>query len=227
MSFIINPRVLSVLSLAVVSVAGQWTGGYNTTSVSSKLDPAPKCWIKGFASRPYTAVYPCTCTGGNVAADCNWASGTTTYNAVRNTDCKCAETGDMDNEPESLLAYAKGKPNAVAKCACDPAEAGKGEPDADELIVPARECWCPSQGLKENSGLQEAKAGEAVMEEPAAPVDAAAVGKCSAELDNSGMIKPNVCAQLKKYKPTEMSKPMQDSIPSCTIALLTEICESN
>ncbi|KAM3496977.1 hypothetical protein MY10362_009655 [Beauveria mimosiformis] len=221
MSFTINPRVLSVLSLAVVSVAGQWTGAYNTTEVSSKLDPAPKCWIKGFAKRPYSAVYPCTCWSGKVAADCNWASTGVTYNAVRNAECKCGTEKKMLVEPKGLKQYSS-KKNAVTRCACDPPE--KEEPDADGLIVPARECWCPFEGLKENSGLKEAKEGEAIMEEPV--VDPA-VQKCSTELDNSTIVKPNLCAELKKTEPTEMTKGMQAQIPSCTMAHLIEICKNN
>ncbi|KAM3450577.1 hypothetical protein NHJ6243_009773 [Beauveria neobassiana] len=229
MSFTINPRVLSVLSLAVVSVAGEWTGGYNTTFVSPKADPAGKCWIKSLdpSRGSPTAVYPCTCTGGKVSADCNWYQAQRIFNAVRDADCKCATTNNLAEQPKELQEFSKSKPNAVTQCICDPAEDGKGKPGADGLFVPSSNCWCPAESLKENSGLKEAKEGEAVMEEPAAPVDATAVQKCSTELDNSQLVKPNVCAQLKENKSAEMTEPMQRSIPSCTIALLTEICKSN
>ncbi|OAA41224.1 hypothetical protein BBO_05760 [Beauveria brongniartii RCEF 3172] len=229
MSFIINPRVLSVLSLAVVSVAGEWTGGYNTTFVSPRADPAGKCWITSLdpSRGSPTAVYPCTCTGGKVSADCNWYQAKMIYNAVRDADCKCATTGDLSKQPKELQEFGKSKPNAVTQCICDPAEDGKGKPGADGLVVPTSNCWCPAESLKQNSGLKEAKEGEAVMEEPAAPVDAAAVQKCSTELVNSTLVKPNVCALLKEKKPTEMTEYMQGLIPSCTIALLDEICKSN
>ncbi|KAM0665960.1 hypothetical protein ACQRIU_005304 [Beauveria bassiana] len=272
MSFTIKPRVLCVLSLAVVSVASQWTGAYNTT-VSTRANPAPECIIKSFASEPDTAVFPCTCTGGNATADCNWTPNKGTYSTVRNADCKCATTRVLAEDTDSLKAYTKSQPNAVNGCVCDAAEPGKGEPDADGLVVPDGDCWCPSEGLKANSGLKEAKEGEAILEDPAAPpvdaaadqkpntesdnnepvkpsfctqskkpketeeavlekpaaptVDAAAVKKCSTELDNSTLVKTSVCDQLKEFKPTELTKTMQARIPSCTIALLTEICKSN
>ncbi|KAM3562435.1 hypothetical protein MY1884_001830 [Beauveria asiatica] len=228
MSFTINPRVLSILSLAVVSVAGQWTGAYNTTARSSKLlTPGSKCLIQGFAKTPYTAVYPCTCTGGTVAADCNWVDRRITYNAVRNADCKCATTKDIQQEPDALKAYTESNPNAVNKCVCDPPKAGEGEPDADGLIVPARECWCPAQGLKKTSGLKEAEQGEAVLEELLGPIEAAAVKKCSTELDNSKLTKPKICDFVNHYKDVEINGDLQANIPSCTVALLTEICKSN
>ncbi|KAM3501896.1 hypothetical protein MY10362_005218 [Beauveria mimosiformis] len=257
MTFTINPRVLSVLSLAVVSVAGEWTGGYNT-SVPSGDAPARKCWIKGFDSptREYTAVFPCTCTAGKVSADCNWYQASMVYNAVRDAECRCATTKALSQQPEGLQKFSKSEPNAVTLCLCDPAEEGKGKVDTDGLFVPAPNCWCPAELLKENSGLKEAKEGEAVMEEPApvdaapvdaapvdaapvdagpvdagpvdaGPVDAAAVQKCSTELDSSVIVKPNLCADLKKDKSAEMTEPMQSVIPSCTIALLHEICKSN
>ncbi|KAM3524548.1 hypothetical protein NHJ13051_004498 [Beauveria bassiana] len=263
MSFTINPRVLCVLSLAVVSVASQWTGAYNTT-VSTWATPAPECIIKSFASQPITAVFPCTCTGGNATADCNWTFNKSTYSTVRNAECKCATTRVLAQETDSLKAYTKSQPNAVNGCVCDAAEPGKGEPDADGLVVPAGDCWCPSESLKANSGLKEAKEGaadqkldteldnnepvkpsfctkskepketETVLEKPAAPVDAAAapvdaaaVKKCSTELDNKGLVKQNLCDDLKEYESTEMPKSMKAILPSCTIALLTEICKSN
>ncbi|KAF1731216.1 hypothetical protein CRV24_009295 [Beauveria bassiana] len=266
MSFTINPRVLCVLSLAVVSVAGRWTGAYNATE-STRAVPAPECIIKSFASEPITAVFPCTCTGGNATADCNWTFEKATYSTVRDADCKCATTRVLVQETDSLKAYTKSQPNAVNGCVCDAAEPWKGEPDANGLVVPDGDCWCPSEGLKASSGLKEAKEGEAILEDPAAPVDAAnnepvkpsfctkskkpketeatlekpaapvdapaapvdaaAVKKCNTELDNKGLVKQNLCDELKEYKPTEMPKSMKTIIPSCTIALLTEICKSN
>ncbi|KAM3452124.1 hypothetical protein MY3296_004713 [Beauveria thailandica] len=229
MSFTINPRVLSILSLAVVSVAGQWAGAYNTTARSSELltTPGSKCLIQGFAEVPYTAVYPCTCTGGTVAADCNWVDRRTTYNAVRNADCKCVNAGRMDGETNALKAYTKSKPNAVEKCACDPPKAGKGEPDADGLIVPARECWCRAQGLKKTSGLKQAEPGEAVLEELLVSIEAAAAQKCSTELDNSKYTKAKICDYVNHFKNAEINGDLQANIPSCTVARVTEICKSS
>ncbi|KAM0739448.1 hypothetical protein ACQRIT_007185 [Beauveria bassiana] len=260
MSFTISPRALCVLSLAVVSVASQWTGAYTTVATTWDV-LAPECIIKSFDSQPLRAVLPCTCTGGNVIANCTWTYKTSTLSTVRNADCKCATTGVLVEETDSLKAYTKSKPNAVNGCVCDPAEPGKGEPDADGLVVPAGGCWCPLEGLKANSGLKEAKEGEAisedpaappvdatnnepvkpsfctqskkpketeaVLEKPAAPIDSAAVKKCNTEVDNKGLVKQNLCDELKEYKPTEMPKSMKTILPSCTIALLTEICKSN
>ncbi|KAM3543495.1 hypothetical protein ARSEF1564_003547 [Beauveria bassiana] len=225
MSFTINPRVLCVLSLAVVSVASQWTGAYNTT-VSTWTTPAPECIIKSFASPSITAVFPCTCTGGNATADCNWTYNKSTYSTVRNAECKCATTRVLSQETDSLKAYTKSQPNAVNGCVCDAAEPGKGEPDADGLVVPAGDCWCPSEASFCTKS-KEPKETEAVLEKPAAPVDAAAVKKCSTELDNKGLVKQNLCRDLKEYQSTEMPKSMKAILPSCTIALLTEICQSN
>ncbi|KAM3425824.1 hypothetical protein NHJ13734_009898 [Beauveria thailandica] len=133
----------------------------------------------------------------------------------------------MQWETDALKAYTKSKPNAVNQCACDPPKAGEGEPDADGLIVPARACWCPADGLKSTSGLKEAEQGEAVLEELLAPTEAAAVQKCSTELDNSKFTKAKICDYVNHYKQTEINGDLQASIPSCTVALLTEICKSN
>ncbi|XWX00294.1 hypothetical protein V2A60_008314 [Cordyceps javanica] len=49
-------------------------------------------------------------------------------------------------------------------------EGDEGKPDADGL-VPGRACWCRGQFLKDNSGLSEAKEGEAMLEEADAIVE--------------------------------------------------------
>ncbi|EFY84114.1 hypothetical protein J3458_020649 [Metarhizium acridum] len=219
MSFSITPRVFSVLCLAVASVAGQWSGNYNTTSVPRRLDPAAKCWIKSLAQRPYTAIYPCTCTGGEVWPDCNWQDALL-FNAVRNADCRCATTGDLQNEPESLKAYGQKKPNAVTQCLCDPV-AGN-EADTDGLVVPAPDCWCPAQSLKEKSGLSEAKESQVV---PETPPCGASIQQCRDELNKSGHPPKNVCQHLMQYKPTEISEPLKSRLPNCSISSLTEVCK--
>ncbi|KAG8411294.1 hypothetical protein J3459_016444 [Metarhizium acridum] len=195
MSFSITPRVFSVLCLAVASVAGQWSGNYNTTSVPRRLDPAAKCWIKSLAQRPYTAIYP-------------------------NADCRCATTGDLQNEPESLKAYGQKKPNAVTQCLCDPV-AGN-EADTDGLVVPAPDCWCPAQSLKEKSGLSEAKESQVV---PETPPCGASIQQCRDELNKSGHPPKNVCQHLMQYKPTEISEPLKSRLPNCSISSLTEVCK--
>ncbi|EJP66270.1 uncharacterized protein BBA_04763 [Beauveria bassiana ARSEF 2860] len=193
MSFTINPRVLSVLSLAVVSVASQWTGAYNATAVTDRDGPAPECIIKSFATDTITSVLPCTCTGGNVTADCNWNYEGKTYSTVRDAECKCATTGVLVLETDSLKAYTKSKPNAVNGCVCDPAEPGKGEPDADGLVVAAGDCWCLSERLKANSGLKEAEEQKSDTEvDKSEPVKAQ---KPDTEVDSSEPVKPSFCTQ--------------------------------
>ncbi|KAM3500537.1 hypothetical protein MY11210_009501 [Beauveria gryllotalpidicola] len=222
MSFSITPRVFSVLCLTVVSVAGQWRGNYNTTAVPHGKDPASHCWIKSLASRPYTAIYPCTCTGGEVAADCNWNERGILYNSVRNADCKCATTRNLQDIPESLNKYSQSQRHAVTLCVCDPPD-GEWEAGTDGLVVPAPNCWCPTESLK-NSGLKEVKEGQAVPETPPS-IDAASVQKCRDDLNKSNFIQKNVCKQLLEDKQTEFSDYIQASIPNCTIALLTEVCK--
>ncbi|KAM4066567.1 hypothetical protein HRG_000652 [Hirsutella rhossiliensis] len=135
MSFAIMPRVFFVLCLAVLSVAGQWSGNYNTTRVPRKLDPPGKCWIQSLdkANGPYTAIYPCTCTGGKVSGDCSWLQQERVFNRVEDASCKCAKTRNIDLEPESLKAYGRGQPGAVTLCICDPV-AGNGDDGTDELL---------------------------------------------------------------------------------------------
>lgn len=158
MSFSITPRVLPVLCLAVASVAGQWTGNYNTTSVDGGIDPPKKCWIESLdpSRGAATAIYPCTCTGGTVLPDCNW-SDFALYNSVRDAKCKCSTAKRMDAEPESLQKYGQDTPAAVTKCVCDPPAAGNEAAGTDGLVVPAPNCWCPAESLQDKSGLSEAK----------------------------------------------------------------------
>ena len=47
-----TPQVFSVLCLAVVSVAGQWTGNYNTTAVGRNTYPPRECLVERPSSRP-------------------------------------------------------------------------------------------------------------------------------------------------------------------------------
>lgn len=217
-----TPRVFSLLCLAL-SVAGQWTGNYNTTAVPRGQDPASHCWIQSLAQTPYTAIYPCTCTGGKVGADCNWQDALL-FNSVRDATCKCATTGDLTKETEALKAFGQSSTNAVKQCLCDPATP-EGKPGADGLVVPSPNCWCPASSLKESSGLTEAKEGQASPEAPA-PVDAAAVQKCRDDFNKSSMIKKNACDQLAESKDPQFSDPMQRNLPNCTPALLKEVCKT-
>ncbi|KAM3451249.1 hypothetical protein NHJ6243_009631 [Beauveria neobassiana] len=226
MSFSITPRVISVLCLTVVSVAGQWSGNYNITSVPKGLAPADHCRIQSLnpANGVPKPFHPCTCTGGKVAADCNWESLNIIWNSVRDANCKCVPNRrSLVDEPESLKAYSLSQPNAVRQCICDPADP-KGEAGADGLIVPAPNCWCPADSLKKNSGLSEAKEDQAVPETPPSG-DAASVQKCRDDFRKSRMIPKNTCKYLMEKKPTEFSNVMQASIPNCTIPLLTEVCK--
>ncbi|KID86788.1 hypothetical protein MAJ_11157, partial [Metarhizium majus ARSEF 297] len=220
MSFSLTPRVFSLLCLAA-SVAGQWSGNYNTTSVPSRQDPASKCWIQSLAQRPYTAVYPCTCTGGEVWPDCNWQDALL-FNRVKDAKCRCATTQDLSKQPESLKKYGEGQPAAVTQCICDPA-ASKGPDSPDGLFVPSPDCWCPAESLKEKSGLSEAKESPAVPETP--PPSTESIQKCRDDLNKSGYTQKNVCQQLSQDKPKEFSEPMQRALPNCSIASLTEACK--
>ncbi|KID81143.1 hypothetical protein MGU_11472 [Metarhizium guizhouense ARSEF 977] len=239
MSFSITPRVFSVLCLAVVSVAGQWSGNYNTTDVPRNLDPPSKCWIQSLdpANGPRTAIYPCTCTGGKVSADCNWQQVGMIFNSVRDANCKCATTRDLSNQPDSLKAYGRDQPGAVTQCICDPV-AGKGDDSTDELVVPAPNCWCPAMSLKEKSGLSEAKESQAVPETPPSVDEQSttqqpgeqqsatgSIQQCRDDLNKSGFIQKNVCKQLMQYKPKELTEPMQRALPNCSISSLTEVCK--
>ncbi|KAM3518359.1 hypothetical protein MY4038_010114 [Beauveria bassiana] len=191
-----TPRIFSLLCLAL-SVAGQWTGNYNTTAGQNLAD---HCRIQSIDREPGpdNSVYPCTCTSGNVAPDCTW------------------------EQPKELEAFGCGQPNAVTMCICDPTDP-KGEPGADGLIVPSANCWCPITTLAENSGLTDAK--EAAPEAPA-PVDAAAVKKCRDDFFKSSIIKENACSQLLESPDLKFTDSLQRNLPSCTPALLAEVCKT-
>lgn len=223
MSFSITPRVFSVLCLAVVSVAGQWSGNYNTTGVPRKLDPPSECWIQSLnpANGAYTAIYPCTCTGGRVLDNCNWLQANMIFNSVRDANCKCATTGNLSNQPESLKAYSRAQPKAVTQCICDPV-AGKEADSTDGLVVPAPNCWCPAESLKEKSGLSEAKESQVV---PETPPSVGSIQQCRDDLNKSQFTQKNVCKQLMQDKPKEFSESMQRLLPNCSISSLTEVCK--
>ncbi|EJP62401.1 uncharacterized protein BBA_08622 [Beauveria bassiana ARSEF 2860] len=218
-----TPRIFSLLCLAL-SVAGQWTGNYNTTQVPRGQDPADHCWIQSLdpAKGASTAVYPCTCTGGKVAPDCNWKQAGAIYNSVRDATCKCARERNLNQQPEELDAFGRSQPSAVTACICDPTNP-KGEPGADGLIVPDTNCWCPSVSLAKNSGLTEAK--EAAPEAPAT-VDAAAVKKCRDDFLKSSIVKENACSQLPESTDSKFTDSLQRELPSCTPALLAEVCKT-
>ncbi|TQV92769.1 hypothetical protein IF1G_08693 [Cordyceps javanica] len=216
-SFIL-PSALSAFCLAA-SVAGQWTGSYNTTDVPRGQDPAAKCWIDSLDSSKgdYTAVYPCTCTGGKVAPDCNWKDvDAIVFNSVRDATCKCATTKSFYAEPEELLAYGKSQPNAVRQCICDP---GKEPAGADGLLVPAPNCWCPSKALKENSGLQEATAPAASP--VAIPSD---LKDCHDEIEASKINLKANCDQILSKRLRELPEDIKPLLPSCTFPRFIDVC---
>ncbi|PMB72579.1 hypothetical protein BM221_002685 [Beauveria bassiana] len=215
-----TPRIFSLLCLAL-SVAGQWTGNYNTTAGQNVAD---HCRLQSIEREPGpdNSVYPCTCTSGKVAPDCTWKKDGMIFNSVRNATCKCATSGFIDDQPKELEAFGCGQPNAVTMCICDPTDP-EGEPGADGLIVPSANCWCPSKTLAQNSGLTDAK--EAAPEAPA-PVDAAAVKKCRDDFFKSLIIKENACSQLLESPDLKFTDSLQRNLPSCTPALLAEVCKT-
>ncbi|KAK8145787.1 hypothetical protein G3M48_004021 [Beauveria asiatica] len=224
MSFSITPRVFSVLCLAVVLVAGQWSGNYNMTGLRDPFDDPPhECWIQSLneTNGETTAVFPCTCIGGEVTPKCSWWQAGVNYNRVNDATCKCGPYRSIDDKPENLKAYGQSQRNPVTPCICEPGPNEMTGPDG--LIVPGSECWCPSSSLRDNSGLTEAKEGQAVPESPAS-VDAASVQKCRDDLNKSSFVKENVCEQLTENKPTEFSNFMKARLLNCTISLLTEVC---
>ncbi|KAM3539837.1 hypothetical protein ARSEF1564_007243 [Beauveria bassiana] len=181
-----------------------WAGNYNTTAGQSLAD---HCRIQSIDREPGpdNSVYP-------------------------NATCKCATSGFIDDQPKELEAFGCGQPNAVTMCICDPTDP-EGEPGADGLIVPSANCWCPSKTLAQNSGLTDAK--EAAPEAPAppapeapAPVDAAAVKKCRDDFFKSLIIKENACSQLLESPDLKFTDSLQRNLPSCTPALLAEVCKT-
>lgn len=182
-------RVLSVLSFAVLPtrVAGQWSGNFNTTSVR-RGDPPERCWIQGL-NGTNVSLQPCTCTGGTVAADCNWLQGGYIFNRVSDSVCTCPlSTENFPDGTAELQEFTRNQPQGVRGCLCDRPEGGVG---AGPLVTSGPECWCPSQFIAEKSGLSEATqdaptasapelGGVAVVPGGAgAPVDSGSVQSCA------------------------------------------------
>ncbi|KAK9438254.1 hypothetical protein VB005_09262 [Metarhizium brunneum] len=249
MIFSMTPQVFSVLCLAVVSVAGQWTGNYNTTAVGRNTYPPRECLVETFNR----GMFLCRCTGGKVFPGCSWLQWGTIFNSVRDANCKCGTKKDRSNEPKSLEAYGRGPdgetlPGVVRYCVCDP-PAGKGDDSTDELVVPAPNCWCAAENLKLKTELSEAKESQGVPETPPS-VDGqsttqqpgekqpgekqpgqkqpatGSVQWCRDDLNRKkGLIQKNVCKELMEFKPKEMTPSMQRMLPNCSISSLTEICK--
>ncbi|EFY97997.1 hypothetical protein X797_009373 [Metarhizium robertsii] len=209
MSFSVNPRVLSVLCLAVASVAGQWIVNGNTAEVGPNRDPVDECWIKNVDK----ALSPCTCTGGTIFPGCHSVQWGEPYGTVRDANCTCDPTSTVlsmedvlggDRGPEESVKASnrqdpngRDQPEVVERCICDP-PAGKRDDSTDKSAVPATNCWCPMEFL-------DAK-------------------ECRADLDNSQLRHREVCKKFKQDKPEKLSDSLQRALPNCTVFSLTRAC---
>ncbi|KAM3425811.1 hypothetical protein NHJ13734_009912 [Beauveria thailandica] len=139
----IRPRVLTLCFLAALStsVAGQWTGSFNTTAVPD-VDPPERCWVRGFSGdRNFPGRGRCACTSGRVYPDCNYFLGKQIWNRVSEAVCTCPT--DEFQVPQD---------DSYKECICDAdlkKDVGSGFP-----LGPG--CWCPAKELATKDGLTDA-----------------------------------------------------------------------